>query len=111
MVEVKEIKNQDEFNSFIEMDNDNIHVIKLGAEWCGPCKQLSNLIHNLDTEKIGNTLFAEVDIEGEDVDDILTMYKVRNIPVTLFIKSGELLTKKVGLFNKEEFYNIIETNL
>ena len=109
MVEVVEIKNQDEFNSFINMDKDNLHVIKISAEWCGPCRQLSNIIHNLDNDKIGNVVFGEMDVENEDVEGLITEYKVRNIPVMLFIKNGELVHKTVGTISADMIYNIFET--
>jgi thioredoxin 1 len=110
MIEVKEIKNQDEFNSFINMDKENLHVIKMGAEWCGPCRQLSNIIHNLDADKIGNTVFGEIDIDNDNTEDIVTEYKIRNIPVMLFIKNGELVHKSVGLINTDMIYNLFETH-
>jgi thioredoxin 1 len=108
MIEVREIKSCDDFKSFIEMREENLHIIKLGAEWCGPCRQLSGFIKNLDETKTNSTLFAEVDIEEDGLDEIISEYKVRSIPVTLFIKNNELLEKKVGLINTVDLYNMIE---
>ena len=108
MIEVREIKSCDDFKSFIEMSEENLHIIKLGAEWCGPCRQLSGFIKNLDETKTSSTLFAEVDIEEDGLDEIISEYKVRSIPVTLFIKNNELLEKKVGLINPVDLYNMIE---
>ena len=108
MVEVKEIKNQNDFDAFVNANNEQIHVIKIGAEWCGPCRQLSTIIQNLEEDKVKDVIFGEVDIESDNVDDILTEYKVRNIPVILFIKDGQLIEKKVGLINANDINNIIE---
>lgn len=108
MVEIKEIKNQDEFKAFTNANSENVHIIKIGAEWCGPCRQMSSIIHNLEEDKIQNVTFAEIDIEEDGVDEIITEYKVRNIPVILFIKNNELVEKKVGLINANDMYNIIE---
>lgn len=108
MVEIKEIKNQNDFETFVNANNEQIHVIKIGAEWCGPCRQLSTIIQNLEEDKVKNVIFGEVDIESDNVDDILTEYKVRNIPVILFIKNNEVVEKKVGLINANDMYNIIE---
>ena len=65
MITVREINNYDEFNLFTDMDNDKLHVIKLGAEWCGPCRVMSNTISNLDENKVENVLFGEVDIKPD----------------------------------------------
>ena len=85
-----------------------MHVIKIGAEWCGPCKVLSKTISNLNVEKVNGVLFGEVDIEIEENDDIVSEYGIRNIPVVLFIKNSELLEKKVGSMTADELYKHIE---
>lgn len=103
-----EIKNQNDFNAFVNANNEQIHVIKIGAEWCGPCRQLSTIIQNLEEDKVKDVIFGEIDIESDNVDDILTEYKVRNIPVILFIKDGQLIEKKVGLISANDINNIIE---
>lgn len=107
MITVREINNYDEFNLFTDMDNDKLHVIKLGAEWCGPCRVMSNTISNLDENKVENVLFGEVDIDNDGTEKIVEEFKVRNIPVTIFIKNGEILDKKVGGISAEEIYKTI----
>lgn len=103
---IKEINNYDEFNSF--KTENSFCIIKLGAEWCGPCRTLVNTLNNLDKERINNISIAEVDIENDEVENIITEFSVRNIPVTLFFKDGNLVEKKVGLISANDIYNIIE---
>jgi thioredoxin 1 len=110
MIEVREIKNYDEFISFKEDSKEVLHVVKIGAEWCGPCKVVSKMISNLDKELVGDTMFAEVDIEEEENDDIVTEFGIRNIPVILFIKDGNVLEKKVGTIKQNELQDIINNN-
>ena len=107
MIEIREITTQDEFNSFIGMNKDNLHVIKIGAEWCGPCNHLSETIKNLDSNKVNNAIFAEIDVEGDETEDIINEYKIKNIPVILFFKDNELVHKTVGSLNSDTLYNII----
>jgi thioredoxin 1 len=108
MIEIKEIKNYEEFNSFKEENKEVLHVVKVGAEWCGPCKMASKMISNLNQELIGNTMFAEVDIEEEGNDDIVTEFGIRNIPVILVFKDNELVEKKVGSLTADALYKLIE---
>lgn len=108
MVTIREIKNNEEFNTFVNMDSDKLHVIKIGAEWCGPCKMLSSTISNLDSTRMDSVLFGEVDIENDGTENIAEEYKIRNIPVLLFIKNNELVKKTVGSMNSEMLYNNIE---
>ena len=105
---IREIKNYNDYMSFRKMDEEVLHIIKLGAEWCGPCKQMSTIISNLDIDKIGNTLFAEVDIEEENTEDIVNELYIRSIPVTLFIKNNTIIDKKIGSLTADNIYNLIE---
>jgi thioredoxin 1 len=109
MITVREIKNYDDFTSFTDMDSDKLHVVKLGAEWCGPCRVLSSTISNLDNTRVENVLFGEVDIDNDGTEKLVEDFKVRSIPVTLFIKNGEVIDKRVGGINADEIYKTIET--
>ena len=72
--------------------NNNV-VMKLGAEWCGPCRQLDPIIKKMETEDT-NYIVGSVDIDENSV--ISTRYGIRNIPTILFFKDGQLVDKMVG---------------
>jgi thioredoxin 1 len=107
MVNVKEIKSYDEFNSFKNLDDNNLKIVKIGAEWCGPCRVMEETIHGLDENKITGVLFGAVNIDDDNVEQIAIDYSIRNIPVLLFFKNSELVYKNVGSINAETIYNII----
>lgn len=107
MVKVKEIKNYKDFEDFVNFEKEMLHVVKLGAKWCGPCNTMTKTISSLDSEKVKNVLFAEVDIEIEENDDIVAEFNIRSIPVTIFIKNGEIIEKKVGGLTSDMLYNTI----
>ena len=109
MVTVREINSYDDFKSFINMDDDKLHVVKIGAEWCGPCRVLESIILNLESDRVNDVLFGQVDIDKDGTEDLVTEFKVRSIPVMLFIKNGEVFDKKVGGINADEIYKTIES--
>lgn len=108
MITIRDIKNSADLDNFIEMESEKLHLIKIGAPWCGPCRNLGNILHNLDETRIGDTLVADVNIDEDGNDDIATRYNVRSIPVTLFIKNNEIMEKYVGSINEADLYNKIE---
>jgi len=77
-------------------------VLKLGAEWCQPCKALAATLKQV----------TDVPIEELDVDEneeICEKYKIRNIPVLLFLnEKDEELGRTVGNISLEAFYNKIK---
>ena len=108
MIEIREIKNFEDLKSFYTEIPESLHLVKIGAKWCGPCRTLSDTLHNLDPNKIGDTLIADVDIDEEDNEDIAAEYNIRNIPVTLYVKNGEVLGKYVGSTPANDIYKHIE---
>lgn len=108
MINIRKIKNLEDLKSFYAETPESLHLVKIGAPWCGPCRMLSDTLHNLDPNKIGDTLIADVDIEEEDNEDIAIEYSIKNIPVTLYVKNGEVLDKYVGTTPANDIYKHIE---
>ena len=108
MVEIREIKNFEDLKSFYTEAPESLHIVKIGAPWCGPCRTLSDTLHNLDPHKIGDTLIADVNIDEEDNEDIAMEYNIRNIPVTLYVKNGEAFGRTIGSISANDIYKYIE---
>lgn len=89
-----------------------IEVIKLGAEWCGPCKQYDPIFDSI-VEKHKNegssVSFKKVDIENPENAEIVEMCSVRSIPTTVFIVGGEIKEKKIGVLTEEVINETIKS--
>jgi len=86
------INKLDDFNKAIE--EHDLCLVKIGAAWCGPCKVVQKNIQ--DIEKSHSNVYF-IDVDAEEADDIVEKYGVRNIPVVLVIKNGEVTSKTVGV--------------
>ena len=105
MVEIRQIISNEEYNRLLE--NSNV-VVKCSAEWCFPCKALSQTIKSLDEEKVKNIVFGEIDIEADFAESVISDFAIRGIPVLLFFKNGELVDRTVGAIPAARIYEIIE---
>ena len=95
-----------ELQEFNQILNDNpLTMIKLGAEWCSPCKTMEPIIESV-AEQFKDKVHVET-IDVDDSPDISTQYKVRSIPTMLFFKNGELKDKSVGAMSESELINRI----
>lgn len=103
-----EINTTEEYNAFVNANDNILRVIKLGAEWCGPCRVLSNTIDALDSDKVGSAIFAEIDVENDNLNDVVTSLNIRSIPVLIFVKNGSIVEKRIGGISESDFYNLIE---
>jgi thioredoxin 1 len=81
-------------------------VVDFSAEWCGPCRLVSPIIHDLADEYDGRIVTGEVNVDENP--QITMKYKVRNIPTVLFIKNGEVVDKQVGTASKSTYRNLVE---
>lgn len=96
-------------NDFIkqELKDNEYVVVKFGAEWCGPCKQIAPVLEELADTYQDRLKYIPVDVE--ESYDIATEYKIRNVPTILFIKNGEVIDKAVGSINRNTLIEKIET--
>lgn len=108
MINIREIKNLEDLKSFYSESPESLHLVKIGAPWCGPCRILATTLHSLESSKIGDTLIADVNIDNASNEDIAIEYNIRSIPMTLYVKNGEVLNKYLGASSAEEIYKRIE---
>ena len=107
MIDIKKIEKIEDFENFIA-SNENV-CVKFSAEWCQPCKILGQRIKNIVSEKIGNTLFIEVDVsKNDDCEELAKKYNISNIPCVVYIKNKEVIDRSVGLVQLDDIYNKIK---
>ncbi|PIY02703.1 MAG: thioredoxin, partial [Bacteroidetes bacterium CG_4_10_14_3_um_filter_31_20] len=95
----------------IELTDSNFEetVIKSGkpvlvdfwAEWCGPCRMVAPVVHELSDEYKGKVVFGKVDVDNNN--GVASKYGIRNIPTILFFKNGQVVDKLVGAVPKKQF--------
>jgi thioredoxin 1 len=85
---------------------DKLAVVDFSAEWCGPCRIVSPIIHELSDEYQDRIVTGEVNVDENP--GITMKYKVRNIPTVLFFKNGEVVDKQVGSVPKSTYKNLVE---
>ena len=80
-------------------------IIKLYADWCGPCKVLeSNL-------QLANIPHESINIQSEEGSDIVDKYEVRTVPTLILMDDeGNVLKKHSGLLNVQELKEFCNEN-
>lgn len=110
MANIKEIKNLEEYNEFINNSN-SLNVTKLGAQWCGPCRILEQTLNNLTDEEVKGVLLAEINVDDEWFEDKAVELKIRGIPVIIAFKDGVEVDRIVGAAPKDILLAFINRNL
>ena len=91
------------------MEGDQLVVIDFWAQWCGPCRALSPIIEELAEEYKDKAVIGKCDTDENN--DIAVQFGVRNIPMLVFVKNGEVKDTLVGLVKKNEIVSKIDALL
>ncbi len=100
--------NESNFDEVV-LNSDVPVLVDMWAEWCGPCKLIHPIMHEMAEEYDGKAKFTSLDVE--ESPSITAKYRVRNIPTVLFIKNGEVIDKIVGAVPKAKFVEKLESIL
>ena len=73
-------------------------VIDFHATWCGPCKVLSPILEELESE-VENVNFVKLDVD--QFPEIAGANQVMGVPTVVILKDGEVKERFVGVQPKE----------
>ena len=104
---VKEIT-VDSFNTEV-INSDKLTVVDFYATWCGPCRKLSPILEEVETELNDRVNFAKID--SDDNIDAAKEYQVSGLPTLLVFKNGEVVERMVGLMPKSSIITNIEKHI
>lgn len=80
-------------------------LIKFGAPWCGPCKTMEPVLHEIAGER---TDVKIVELNVDEEEEMVQLFRVRNVPALFLIKCGVTISKHVGGANKEQILSFID---
>ncbi len=95
---------KDNFEYEVEKYN-GLAVIDLYADWCGPCRMLSPILSELESE-YEDVKFCEINIDEER--ELSALFKIDSVPTVAFVKDDTFLDLSVGYTEKTVLKDMIE---
>ncbi len=71
-------------------------ILKFSTSWCGPCKQLSEVIKTANIEYP----IAEIDLTDDNAP--AKEYGIRGVPTLVMLDNGKEVKRKSGMMTKEQ---------
>lgn len=90
--------NAETFDSTVS--EDKATLIDFFAEWCGPCKMQTPVLHKVADEYSGKMNFGAVNVD--EAEEIAAKYGVQSIPTLIVFKKGEVLKRVEGMKNESQ---------
>ncbi len=81
-------------NNLSAAANDNFAVIDFSATWCGPCKMLAPVYHELADENDGSTKFYSVDVDENA--SLARRFGIYSVPTLVVMKNGKEVARNSG---------------
>ena len=76
------------------------------ADWCGPCKMLAPVLHEIAKESTGALKVGKVNVDEQM--ELAMRFQVSSIPMLVVFKDGKAVTKSVGYRTKSEIAAMVE---
>ncbi|OGT38892.1 MAG: thioredoxin [Gammaproteobacteria bacterium RIFCSPHIGHO2_12_FULL_38_14] len=84
-------------------------VVDFWAQWCGPCKALAPIVEEVAAEYGDKVKFVKLNVDHNPQTP--PKFGVRGIPTLILFKEGQVKATQVGLINKADLAQFIDSNL
>jgi thioredoxin 1 len=81
-------------------------LVDFSAEWCGPCKMVDPIVHELSNDWAGKVKVVKVD--ADESPNILMKYGIMGIPTLMFFVNGEVKERVTGFQPKKSLVKKFE---
>ena len=82
-------------------------VVKFGASWCGPCRQMAPVISQVASE-LTSVIF--IDVNFDSFKELAQRYGIKSIPAILLFKNGSEVARTIGFKDKSSLTNLIKNS-
>ncbi|MCL4399037.1 thioredoxin [Candidatus Parvarchaeota archaeon] len=100
------VKELDAHNFISEIGSAGIAVVDFWADWCHPCKQMSPILLEIESELGKEMSFFKVNVDASS--DLASRYGIQSIPTILVFKNGEPLVSMIGLLSKNKIISELD---
>jgi len=103
---VEIVKSEESFNEIVKTGS---VIVDFYADWCGPCKMIAPMLHDLAEVYNGKVTIVKVNVDSNP--EISTKFNVQSIPTIIAMKDGQVLNSVSGFQMKDNLIKLIESTL
>ena len=88
------------------LNSDKPVLLDFYADWCGPCKMLAPVVHEIAEENAGTLKVGKINVDEQM--ELAMRFQVSSIPMLVVFKGGKAVAKSVGYRPKAEIAAMVE---
>ena len=88
------------------LQSNDLVLVDLWAEWCGPCRAIAPILEELEGDYDGRLKIAKVDVDNNQAT--ARQLGVRSIPALMLFKNGEMVQSSIGVQAKAALARMVE---
>ena len=88
------------------LNSDKPVLLDFYTDWCGPCKMLAPVVHEIAEENAGTLKVGKINVDKQM--ELAMRFQVSSIPMLVVFKDGKAVAKSVGYRPKAEIAAMVE---
>jgi thioredoxin 1 len=84
-------------------------LVDYWAEWCGPCKSIAPILHEVAKEYEGRLKIAKINVDENQ--QVPAKFGIRGIPTLMLFKNGNVEATRVGALSKSQLTAFLDSNI
>lgn len=81
-------------------------LVDFSATWCGPCKKLEPIVHEIASQYDGRIKVVKVDVDQARAT--ATRFAVLSVPTLILFRDGQVKDQYIGLLSKQALADRVE---